>query len=437
MNFPAENNPEGNLFIECANGNKDAETCVTTIYSYIDWLDNIIDKDVSQSTELSAKTSLNLFLMLSFNVFWEKHKQALAGSLITGFNAWLDSEILKTHKDYRFRLTADVLKGYFMEFFYQVAFITGGYDLMRKLSQKWRGVDFDSGEHFEDSTNSKRKWVMANQPHLWNFPADHNSHPFYAIEWWYFSGNLKMLSKDIGYHYCQFRLGDNDYRTHVSIFKDGKLFQEEKFHSENLLDFSFAGRMVLEFEVQEISIKLELKHAKEVILHGNGKDGLSLKSERPGHATHYYSICDIRTKGAIQVKGDRFETFVQGRSWFEHEFGSHPNPVGFRWVFFYAHMKSGHIYHAYILINDGKIDQNNSKLIKYYNGIITNIPEPFEILHSEKNILNLITSEGLFRVVVDSKEPEDIHTSLGTYTELPCIVSYVSDTGEGYLEITK
>jgi hypothetical protein len=123
MKYISPNKPEGCLITECANGNEEARKVAATLYVYIDWLDNVVDGDVPTNLKEASKVSANLMMMLSFNPFWQEHKEKLAPLLLAAYDAWRQSDICKDHSDYRVRIAADVLKGYFLKVFYVIAFI--------------------------------------------------------------------------------------------------------------------------------------------------------------------------------------------------------------------------------------------------------------------------------------------------------------------------
>jgi predicted secreted hydrolase len=65
----------------------------------------------------------------------------------------------------------------------------------------------------------------------------------------------------------------------------------------------------------------------------NGVDGISQKGERPGNASHYYSLMRMPTSGSVTIEGERFA--VSGTSWMDHEFGTsflEPSQQGWDWL---------------------------------------------------------------------------------------------------------
>lgn len=418
-------NPQGCLIKECANGNNDAYLCASALYVYIDWLDNVIDKDIEVPYEVSAKTSMNLFVMLCYNKFWQENKSHLGPILITAYNAWIDSEKIKTNSDYRVRISADVLKGYFLEVFYQIGFITGGYDLMRALSEKWRGFDFDSTEEIKTPCEVKT-WLAVTGPREWLFPNDHGTHPEYALEWWYFSGILNSGEEELGYHFCEFRIKDQ-YIQHFSLTNIGTgqfQFTETASNKPALQvqagnRFSFNG--------------LELKQSADVLL--QGCDGFSVKSCIPGHASHYYSIPKLRTSGTVGGME------VSGESWFDHEFFSFIPPKEIGWAFFWARFGNGDAINGTIMINDGVVDLTHSRLtLLKDNGLrvpihisdVSRVPTPETPLF----IINAVD----YTIEISEASTKMCKSSIGEYLEVPCEITVTcsewSGVGQGYLEIT-
>lgn len=433
MKYVSATNPQGCLIQECSNGSKEAAMCASAIFSYIDWLDNIIDKDVPISYEASAKTSLNFFMMLSYNKFWIENRIHLAPILAAAYNAWMDSEKLKNHSDYRVRISADVLKGYFMEVFYQIGFITGGYDLMRQLSEKWRGFDFDAKPDLAPAKTTKDASGYVDAPRLWTFPKDHHEHSDFSTEWWYFSGILESDNGNkYGYHLCEFRFNGR-MTQHLSLIdiESGKLEFKESFQP-SVVDFDVADRISI---TRLEGVNLEFKHTGDIFF--QGKDGLSIKSDIPNHASYYYSIRHLRTSGTINGIP------VKGTSWFDHEFGHLLKPANIKWAFFYSHMPSGATINGYLIIKDDKLDKEHSSLIyvdkdgevgnftgKFDCGIpTTQFPDfVIEIATKVKVIVSLITPISTCK------------SSLGEYLELPCEVTLLTgdekETGFGYVEVT-
>lgn len=192
------------------------------------------------------------------------------------------------------------------------------------------------------------------------FPRDHFAHPDFQTEWWYYTGNLKSGDGHrYGFELTFFRQGvyrdrldekpagkksgseksaweANDlYLAHLALSDlDGKTF----YHSErtNRAGPGLAGARESERRVwngnwqvrwnadtQELqaydsrfALRLTLRSRKPPVIHG--ENGISQKSEGPGHASHYISLTRLETHGTIELNEKKIE--VSGLSWMDHEF---------------------------------------------------------------------------------------------------------------------
>jgi hypothetical protein len=438
MEFTSGVVPQGNLFHECANGDEEAFKLGTAIYQYIDWLDNVIDSDIEQPFEYSAKTSLQLFLVLTYNKFWHVHHEKLAPLLVTAYNSWLDSEALRAHGDYRVRIAADVLKGHFMEFFYQIAFITGGYDLMRAVSKKWRGFDFDAKPP-EVAAPAPAAPVPLPTPRAWKFPEDHSVHPEFPVEWRYFSGNSEDGS--FGYHYCEFIVLGKLHK-HLGLVRCdvGKSCHIEQVGGESLIDFTLPGLVRIKGTIQDVEVDIKLKHFRSVFLQGQNQDGVSVKSDVPGNFSYYYSIPYLRTDGRISAP--KFDPIVfQGATWFDHEFSPSGRPKGLGWVFFQARFNEQMSLTGYLMLEDGKFNPKYSRISgvddcgKFlWEMSFMDMPNP-PVLPLDR--LEIALTTGSLVIEPRIKKQTQFVSQLGTYLEVPCTVTYGEFSGLGYLEIAQ
>jgi predicted secreted hydrolase len=208
-------------------------------------------------------------------------------------------------------------------------------------------------------------WREATAGFAFRFPADHASHPDYQIEWWYYTGNVDTQGgRRFGYQVTFFRVGVDPapasasrwavrdlFMTHVAVsdpadgqyrYADrlsrggpglaGALADRYRVWNE---DWSAAldseGRHVLHAADRDVSVDLTLDAGEPPVI--NGVDGISQKGERPGNASHYYSLMRMPTHGSLMIEGKRFE--VAGTSWMDHEFGTsflEPSQQGWDWL---------------------------------------------------------------------------------------------------------
>jgi predicted secreted hydrolase len=192
------------------------------------------------------------------------------------------------------------------------------------------------------------------------FPRDYFSHPDFATEWWYYTGNLTDPSgRPFGFELTFFRQAidanatnftgqslvraasvwrpDQVYLAHLALSDiQGRQF----FHTERLsragpglagvsLDQAryWNGNWQVQWQLPgsaqrvqavtpELTLQLELRPEKPPVIHG--KNGVSQKGPEPGKASHYISFTRMAADGALYWKGLTFR--LKGLAWMDHEF---------------------------------------------------------------------------------------------------------------------
>jgi predicted secreted hydrolase len=191
------------------------------------------------------------------------------------------------------------------------------------------------------------------------FPRDHGSHPEYRTEWWYYTGHLRTATgRRYGFEVTFFRAGVSreeqrsawDLRhlmpAHFAITdveqKDFRFYEKLNRASpftagaaEGKLDlFNEAWRATtnpdgswrLVARQGDDSLDLVLRTRKPPAVHG--ENGVSVKAQGIGYASHYYSMTRLEAAGTIN--GQR----ATGQAWMDHEFGSavlRENQQGWDW----------------------------------------------------------------------------------------------------------
>jgi predicted secreted hydrolase len=208
-------------------------------------------------------------------------------------------------------------------------------------------------------------WRRAAPDYDFAFPRDHESHPEYKIEWWYYTGNLAAADgRRYGYQLTFFRIGVDPnpknpsrwavrdlFMTHLAVtdvaggayrFRDrmnragvgwaGAATDRYRVWNEDWearLDPA-TGRHILSAAEDGVGVDLELEPLKPPVLHG--ARGYSQKGSDPGNASNYYSLTRIATRGTVTVDGRAVP--VEGLSWMDHEFGTsflEPEQQGWDW----------------------------------------------------------------------------------------------------------
>ena len=221
------------------------------------------------------------------------------------------------------------------------------------------------------------QFKLALAPYAFQFPRDHNSHPAYATEWWYYTGHLQ--SKDgrkWGYQLTWFRtalapaidrkskwaardlmfahFALTDERGQTFYFSDrigranlgmngadttsvspriwcgdwalkfgGKTGEKQHLRARSKSDARATQNQSFALDLAQVALKAPTIH---------GENGVSQKSAGRGRASHYYSFTRLKTSGTLVVNGERLS--VSGQSWFDHEYGSNQmdkSQVGWDW----------------------------------------------------------------------------------------------------------
>lgn len=192
-------------------------------------------------------------------------------------------------------------------------------------------------------------------PRKFVFPDDHGPHPDYALEWWYFTGNIDTIEgRHFGYELTFFRIGvtPNEperssawasrqlYSAHFALTDvENDEFHSFERYSRDALDLAgavgapfhvwledwsaqSAGGDILPIRLSAaeggIEIDLLLNSEKRIVLNGDG--GFSRKGNSPGEASYYYSMTRMPTEGTIKLDGQSYA--VSGLSWLDREWSS-------------------------------------------------------------------------------------------------------------------
>ncbi len=236
-------------------------------------------------------------------------------------------------------------------------------------------------------------WQRALPGANYAFPADHEIHPDFKTEWWYFTGTLRTeAGKDYGYELTFFRQGtlpptlqasrqtlapearsqfvQNDFKfAHFAIseLSAGQFhftqkisrgaFGEAGFGSVSVPataspspatvrlawidDWSLRPQPDGSWNISAktdfpapMSVDLEVVPTKPPVI--EGVNGVSQKAAGQGNASYYYSFTRLKTSGTLTVGGDKAQP-VTGESWFDHEWASNQlaqDQIGWDWFCF-------------------------------------------------------------------------------------------------------
>lgn len=130
-------------YLEIANGDESAAAFAAAFVARAHLVDDIEDGDKPVPSDSLVAGEVDWLVTLAGNRFFNEHKAALVPAMVMGLNAWRDSNAWRRNVDARKRRASDVLKSFYHEVVYLVAFLTGGLEHMQKISGKYREYDME------------------------------------------------------------------------------------------------------------------------------------------------------------------------------------------------------------------------------------------------------------------------------------------------------
>jgi hypothetical protein len=99
--------------------------------------DDMIDRDKPIEDDHIVRVLFKVLTEIPLNPFFDHYKNQLIPIIVTGINAWLDSNTLENGSD-NDKVFAYVLRDWYMEFVAYVVYLTRGRDYMRDISMDIR-----------------------------------------------------------------------------------------------------------------------------------------------------------------------------------------------------------------------------------------------------------------------------------------------------------
>jgi len=214
--------------------------------------------------------------------------------------------------------------------------------------------------------------VTADELH---FPRDHGSHPTFATEWWYLTGQVQAEGALWGFQITFFRSRVDIAATMHSAFaarqllfahaaltdlRGRRLLHDQRIAREGfgvaraseqdtairLQDWSLTrenapvpghSRYLIEAAAQGFSLQLQATSTQPVLL--QGEHGLSRKGPEPAQSSWYTSQPQLAVPGHITLGNKRMPVQAgqpwDNRAWMDHEWSEalmHPDAVGWDWI---------------------------------------------------------------------------------------------------------
>ncbi|HMO56921.1 MAG TPA: lipocalin-like domain-containing protein [Roseiflexaceae bacterium] len=210
-------------------------------------------------------------------------------------------------------------------------------------------------------------FARADAPRSFSFPLDHGPHPEYAVEWWYYTGNLAAADgRRYGFQFTIFRVGitptpqerestwaaRNVYMGHFAFtdVANRQFYADERFSRDGaglagattepfrvwIDDWSVSGTdgaalpMRLRAATADLALDLIVQQGKPEVLQGDA--GLSRKSSAAGNASYYYSLTRMPAEGSVRIGNEQIA--VHGLAWMDREWSTSAlgnDQVGWDW----------------------------------------------------------------------------------------------------------
>jgi predicted secreted hydrolase len=193
------------------------------------------------------------------------------------------------------------------------------------------------------------------------------SHPDFAIEWWYITGQVQSGQRQFGFQLTFFRSRVPVTQGMTSAFAAKQLIfahaavtdvaGKRLLHDQRIARTSGNARVDLasasevDTAVQlgdwslnrdgssymakasgaDFSFQLALRETQPLLLQGN--QGWSRKGPDANQASYYYSLPQLQAVGQLSLDGQTLT--VQGQAWLDHEWSQslmHPQAVGWDWI---------------------------------------------------------------------------------------------------------
>ena len=132
------------FYLDCANGDKNAASFIKALRGFFHTMDDIVDKDVELTQDMIARSIAELLTHCLGNSWARAFGYLLVPQIVNSTRCWVDADAWLASGDKAKEIASDVFKSYYHEVFYQIAYLCGGWDHMKKITEKYRHVDWDN-----------------------------------------------------------------------------------------------------------------------------------------------------------------------------------------------------------------------------------------------------------------------------------------------------
>jgi hypothetical protein len=129
-------NPDAKAWFKAAaNGDKHAYDFLWRFWCFAHCYDDLLDQGKPVTMEMGVREFMNFFTMISYNPFYQKHKDQLYALITQVCTRWLDGDEWEQSDDKVKRICSKVVRCGDIDLYMHVAYLSGGWDHMRKLKE--------------------------------------------------------------------------------------------------------------------------------------------------------------------------------------------------------------------------------------------------------------------------------------------------------------
>ncbi|MDC5805477.1 carotenoid 1,2-hydratase [Vibrio europaeus] len=313
------------------------------------------------------------------------------------------------------------------------------------------------------------------------FPADHQAHPSFRHEWWYFTANLiDENGNPLGVQWTQFRFaaapedGENKanktvwrsqqiYMAHSAVTTPDKHYADEKWSRDQA---SLAGVDASPFRVylddwqwhsstddlfpatlnassEQFGYSLTLTSSAPY--QKQGEQGYSTKSADGQVASYYYSQPFIDVSGQVIIDGNTHQ--VTGKGWIDREWSSQfllDSQQGWDWFALRLSDETSLVVFQLRDSKTGKASYSSARLMRQDGSGIAISPNEIQLNATKQTEIQGRNYPTEWQVAIPSQQIELVVSALNPNAKMPLSVPYWegpvridgTHSGSGYMELT-
>lgn len=126
---------------EIAMGNAECYTFMWAFWNFTHLYDDLVDQDKKVTPAEAAKTLAEFVISLSVNQFYRTNTHQLLPLILSACDRWVVGDKMKGSLDYETQIMSRVVRCGDLDVYAMCAYLVGGWDHLRAVSEKLRTYD--------------------------------------------------------------------------------------------------------------------------------------------------------------------------------------------------------------------------------------------------------------------------------------------------------